>query len=129
MTIELKMLTWSICLGLVYVLVAAQLVTRQRGLQWNVGNRDGEQKPLTGAASRAARASANFLETFGFFAAAVLAVTVSNRNTPGTGLGAELYFWARVAYLPIYVGGVPYVRTVVWAVSLWGLIKVIEGLF
>jgi uncharacterized MAPEG superfamily protein len=129
MTIELKMLTWSICLGLVYVLVAAQLVTRQRGLQWNVGNRDGEQKPLAGAASRAARASGNFLETFGFFAAAVLAVTVSNRNTPGTALGAELYFWARVAYLPIYVGGVPYVRTAVWAVSLWGLIKVIEGLF
>jgi uncharacterized MAPEG superfamily protein len=123
------MLAWSICLGLVYVLVAAQLVTQQRGFKWNMGNRDGEQKPVTGAASRAARASGNFLETFGFFAAAVLAVTVSNRSSPGTALGTELYFWARVVYLPIYIGGVPYVRTAVWAVSLWGIIKVIEGLF
>jgi len=123
------MLAWSICLGLVYVLVAAQLVTQQRGLKWNMGNRDGDQKAATGAASRAARASGNFLETFGFFAAAVLAVTVSHRNSPGTALGAELYFWARLVYLPIYVGGVPYVRTAVWAVSLWGIIKVIEALF
>jgi uncharacterized MAPEG superfamily protein len=121
MTIELKMLAWSVLLGLVYVFVAASLATRQRGLKWNASNRDGEPKPLTGVAARAARANHNFLETFAFFAAAVLAVTLANRNSPHTALGSELYFWARAGYLPIYLIGIPYLRTLVWAVSLWGL--------
>src|SRR5579863_9322094 len=129
MTIELKVLAWSACLGLVYVLIAAALATSQRGLGWNVGNRDGEPKPLTGAAARAARASNNFLETFAFFAAAVLAVTLAKGSSPHTALGAQLYFWARVAYLPIYIIGIPYVRTLAWAVSLCGMLMVIGALF
>jgi uncharacterized MAPEG superfamily protein len=129
MTVELKYLAWSIGLGIVYVLVAASLGTAQRGLPWNVGNRDGETKPLTGAAARAHRASRNFLETFAFFAAAVLAVVLAKTNTSQTAMGATIYFWARVAYLPIYVIGIPYLRTLVWAVSLWGLLQVLWALF
>jgi uncharacterized MAPEG superfamily protein len=125
---ELKWLAFSILLGLVYVFVAAGLATQQRGLGWNAGNRDGESKPLTGPAARAARANANFLETFPFFAAAVLAVTIAGRQTPHTAMAAQLYFWARLLYLPIYIVGIPYVRTVVWAVALWGLLQVIEAL-
>lgn len=129
MTTELKMLGWSIFLGLAYVFVAAGLATQQRGLKWNAGNRDAEPKPLAGVAARAARANRNFLETFGFFAAAVLGVVLAKQNTAHTALGSELYFWARLAYLPIYLVGIPYVRTLVWAVSLWGMLQVLEGLF
>ena len=129
MTTDIRMLGWSVFLGLTYVAIAAALVTRQRGLKWNAGNRDGVPAPPTGVAARAVRANSNFLETFGFFAAAVLAVSVVNRNTPHTALGTELYFWARLAYLPIYLAGIPYLRTVVWAVSLWGLLQVLEALF
>ena len=129
MTIEIKWLAWSIALGLAYVLIAATLGTQQRGLKWNASNRDGELKALTGAAARAARANANFLETFPFFAAAVLAVVLTENNTAHTAFGAELYFWARLAYLPIYIIGIPYLRTVVWAVSFWGLLQLLEALF
>ncbi len=129
MTVELKYLAWSIGLGIVYVLVAATLGTAQRGLPWNVGNRDGEAPPLTGAAARAHRASRNFLETFPFFAAAVLAVTLAKTGTPHTAIGAMAYFWARLVYLPVYVIGIPYLRTLVWAVSLWGLLQVLWALF
>ncbi|MDR3388214.1 MAG: MAPEG family protein [Rudaea sp.] len=129
MTIELKMLGWSIVLGLAYVLIAAALGTAQRGLKWNAGNRDGDSKPLTGMAARVERASRNYLETFVFFAAAVLAVELAHRNTETTALGAQIYFWARVAYLPVYAVGIPYLRTVVWAVAFWGLLQVLEGLF
>ena len=129
MTTELKMLTWSIALGLVYMFAAAGMATRQRGLKWNASNRDGEAKPLAGAAARAVRANANFLETFPFFAAAVLAIVAAKLNTPHTALGAETYFWARAAYLPIYIAGIPYVRTLVWGVSLWGLLQLLEALF
>ncbi len=129
MIIELKILGWSVFLGLAYVFVAAGFATRQRGLKWNASNRDGEQTPLTGLAARAARANSNFLETFGFFAAAVLAVALARQNTAHTALGAQLYFWARVAYLPVYLIGIPYLRTAVWAISLWGILQVLEGLF
>jgi uncharacterized MAPEG superfamily protein len=129
MNTEIKMLAFSVILGLLTVLVAGGLATQQRGLKWNTSNRDGETKPLTGAAARATRASHNFLETFAFFAAAVLAVIVAGKSTPHTGLGSQIYFWARVAYLPIYIIGIPYLRTAVWAVSIWGLLQVMGGLF
>ncbi len=125
MSIEIKYLAWSIALGLVYVLVAASLGTAQRGLNWSVGNRDGETKPLTGAAARAHRASWNFLETFPFFAALVLAVVLTKTNSANTALGAMLYFWARVIYLPVYIIGIPYLRTLVWAVSFWGILQLL----
>ena len=129
MIVELKMLAWSVVLGVVHVFVAAGFATHQRGLKWNASNRDGEPAPLTGVAARAARANHNFLETFAFFAATVLAVTLANRSSSHTALGSELYFWARVGYLPIYLIGIPYLRTLVWAVSLWGLLQMIEALF
>ena len=129
MTIEIKMLAWSIVLGIVQILIAATLGTQQRGLKWNVGNRNGEPKPLTGMAARADRASQNFLETFAFFAAAVLAVVLTKQSTAHTALGSQIYLWARVAYLPIYLVGIPYLRTAVWAVSFWGILQVIEALF
>ena len=129
MTIELTMLAWSVVLGLAYVLLAAGLATLQRGLKWNAGNRDGEVKPLTGVAARAERASRNFLETFVFFAAAVLAVALAHRNTAHTALGAQVYFWARVAYWPVYAAGIPYLRTLIWIAAFWGLLQVLEALF
>lgn len=129
MTIELKMLAWSIVLGLAYVLIAAGLATQQRGITWNAGNREGDAEPLTGVAGRADRASRNFLETFPFFAAAVLAVVLTHRNTDHTAMGAQIYFWARVVYWPIYAAGIPYLRTAVWIVAFWGFLQVLEALF
>ena len=43
--------------------------------------------------------------------------------------GAALYFWARVAYIPLYAFGVPYIRSLVWLVSLAGLILIFAALF
>lgn len=127
--IEQRMLAWSIALGLVHVLLGATLMTQQRGLKWNAGARDGEARPLTGVAARVDRALKNFLETFPFFAAAVLAVVLAQRADADTALGAQLYFWARLAYVPIYAAGIPYLRTLVWAVSVWGLLQLLLALF
>jgi uncharacterized MAPEG superfamily protein len=125
MPIELKILAWTVGLGLLHVAIAATLATQQRGLKWNVGNRDGEAKALTGIAARADRASRNFLETFPFFAVAVLALAVKGPANAHTAFGAELYLWGRILYLAIYLAGIPYLRTLVWAVSIWGVIVLI----
>jgi uncharacterized MAPEG superfamily protein len=125
MSIELQMLVWAIVLGLVHIVIAASLATQQRGLGWNASARDGVPAPLTGVAGRMDRASSNFLETFGFFAAAVLVLTLAQRNNAHSALGAQLYFWARVAYLPVYAAGIPYLRTLIWTASAAGLLMVL----
>lgn len=127
MGIELKFLVWAIVLGLVQLLLANALVTRQRGLAWNTGPRD-SSPPLTGVAGRSERAYRNFLETFPFFAAAVLAVTVAGRADENSALGVQLYFWARVAYVPLYLGAIRYVRSLAWVVSMAGLALVLSPL-
>lgn len=129
MAIELTLLGCAVVLGLAHVFIAAGLATQQRGLKWNAGNRDGNQAALVGVAARADRASGNFLETFPFFAVAILGVVLAHTNTPHTVLGAKIYLWARLLYLPVYLVGIPYLRTLVWAVSLWGLLQVLYGLF
>lgn len=128
MTVEIKMLAWSIYLGLAYVLLAATLTTQARGLAWNVGNRDGDAARLGGAAGRAQRACRNFLETFAFFAAAVLAVVLMKATSAHTALAAQLYFWARLLYLPVYVIGIPYLRSAVWGVSFLGILMLVGAL-
>jgi uncharacterized MAPEG superfamily protein len=129
MTPEIQMLAWASALGLVQLVLDATLGTAQRGLKWNVSARDGEPAPLTGVAARVHRAFLNFLETFPFFVAAVLAVALTGRANAATALGVQLYFWARVVYVPLYAAGIPYVRTLTWAVSLVGLLKVLAVLF
>lgn len=128
MTPEIKWLAWSVILGLVYVFFAATLATLQRGLQWNAGNRDGVPPPLNAHAARAERASRNFLETFPFFAAIALAVVVTKSGNAQTAMGAQIYFWARLVYLPVYVIGIPYLRSLVWAASFWGLLQMLYAL-
>ena len=127
MPIELRMLGWSVCLGILHVAIAASLATQQRGLKWNAGNRDSTPNPLSGAAARADRAMGNFLETFPFFIAAVLAVVVLTLTSARTALGSELYFWARLLYMFVYIIGIPYFRAVVWAVSIFGLLMLVAA--
>jgi uncharacterized MAPEG superfamily protein len=129
MSMELKMLAWSIVLGLLQVALAATVTTGQRGFAWGAGARDGDPAPVTPLAGRLNRAAANFLETFPLFAAAVLAVVAAGVADERTALGAQMYFWARVAYVPAYASGVPYVRTLAWAVAITGLVFVVMALF
>lgn len=130
MTVELQMLAWSILLGFVYLGLAGAAITKQRGPAWNVGARDEKLPEPTGRAGRLDRAFQNFKETFPYFAAAVLISEFVSRQT-GQGnqlsvIGAQLYFWARVAYIPLYAFGVPVVRTLVWLVSIIGIFLVLS---
>ena len=61
------------------------------------------------------------------FIGAVLIAHVIGVQDPLTLWGAALYFWARVVYVPLYAFGVPYLRTVVFLVSLVGLLMVIAA--
>ena len=43
-------------------------------------------------------------------------------------LGATVFIWARVAYLPIYLAGIIYVRSLVWGVGVAGLAMMVMAL-
>jgi len=128
MTIELTMLALSIVLGFVHIMVAVRAVTRQYGSKWNMGARDEVLPPMNPLAGRLTRARDNFLETFPFFAAAVLIAHVAERDGRLTAIGVQLYFWARVAYLPLYALGIPNIRTGVWLIAMAGLALILAAL-
>lgn len=125
MGIELQYLAWSIVLGVVLLLWADVLVTHQRGLAWNSGNREDAPAPLRGMAGRSDRAFRNFLETFPLLAAAVVGVLLSERAGPVSALGVQIYFWGRVAHAVLYVAGVRYLRSVAWVISVIGFCMVL----
>jgi uncharacterized MAPEG superfamily protein len=122
---ELQMLLWATLLGLAQLAIYASANTAQRGFSWGVGARDGEPPAVSPVAQRLERAFRNFIETYGFFAVAVLLLFATGKANAQSAMGAQLYFWARVAYVPAYAIGAPYLRTLVWAAALAGLVMVL----
>jgi len=128
MTIELQMLALSAALGLVQIFLSSHAASLQHGYWWAASARDYAMAPLTGIAARLERALRNFMETFPLFVAVILVANVIERHNWMTVWGAQLYFWGRVAYVPLYAFGVPLVRSIAWNVATVGIIFVLLGL-
>ena len=128
MTIELQMLAQSAALGLVQILLSSHAASFQYGYRWAAGARDHAMPPLTGVAGRLERTLRNFMETFPLFVAAILVADVTSSHNWMTVWGAELYFWGRLAYVPLYAFGIPLVRSITWNVATIGIIFVLLGL-
>jgi uncharacterized MAPEG superfamily protein len=96
--------------------------TSQYGLKWNTGPRDEAMPPLSAQAERLRRAQDNLYETLPLFIAAILISSFAHRDGAMTALGAQIYFWARVAYVPLYAFGVRQIRSLVWLISAAGLV-------
>ncbi len=129
LSIEMQMLFLSCLLGVLQLFLAAAAATKERGLKWNLSSRDQSPPPLSGIAGRLERAFKNFMETFPFFIAATVIVQITGMANTSSSLGAQLYFWARLLYVGIYALGIVGVRTLVWMVSLIGLLMVFSALF
>jgi uncharacterized MAPEG superfamily protein len=129
MTTELLMLALSVVLGFVHIVVSTIATTHQYGSKWNLSARDAPMPPLEVIPGRLQRALHNFLETFPLFAVAVLIADATNRHGWMAIWGSQLYFYARVLYLPIYAAGIPVVRTLVWTVATLGIAMVLLALF
>jgi uncharacterized MAPEG superfamily protein len=127
-SVELRMLTFSVVLGILQIIAASHAASLQRGYRWTASPRDVKVELLRGVAGRLERALRNFLETFPLFAAVVLIAYLTDTHNALTEWGARLYFWARVAYVPLYAAGVPLVRSLVWNVATIGNVLVVVAL-
>lgn len=127
MTPDLKFLIWSAILTFLQSVVAVLGAIAAVGLPALAGNREG-LPPIEGWAGRAARAHRNMLESLVLFAVLVLIAHLTQRANAQTALGAAVFFWARVAYAVVYVAGVPWLRTGIWAVSVVGLVMILAQL-
>jgi uncharacterized MAPEG superfamily protein len=124
MTFELTMLAWTLVLAFVQILLFDAARTRQYGMKWNTGPRDEEMPPLTPMANRLRRAQDNLYETLPLFIGFVLIAHLAGRDGTLTHWGTLIYLLGRVVYVPLYAYGVRQVRSLVWIVSLVGLIMV-----
>ena len=118
MTPDVRLLAYAAVLCWVMIMTAAMLKTR--GIVNAGGNRDDLPEP-SALAGRADRAAKNMLENLVLFTALLAAARMGNGDQDRIVLGARIFFWARVAYFPIYLAGIKHIRTVVWAVGIAGL--------
>ncbi len=128
MALELQLLAVAVIIGFIQILWAAAAARRQQGLKWAAGPRD-EVKAVDGVAARLDRALRNFMETFPFFATAVIVTYLGGKLGDLTLWGSVLYVAGRALYVPLYAAGVPLVRSLVWTVAMVGLGMVVAAIF
>ena len=109
----------------IWTLVSVVLGAAIRNQEWTkegrdigLGNRDNLQEatPMGGRAERAAK---NSIEAAVFFVPLALIANAAGFDAEVM-LGAQVAFWARIAYVPIYIAGIKYLRSLVWIVGVVG---------
>jgi uncharacterized MAPEG superfamily protein len=115
------LVAWSVGLLIVHIMLQARFSTHELGTRWNTGPRDSHRKPQGVFAGRAERASRNFRETYPAFVGLALALAVADPSSLWGRAGALIWFAARILYIPLYLAGIPYIRSGVWCISLAGL--------
>jgi len=126
MTVELTMLVYATALLLALVAVQATAGLRAQGLPL-AHSRDGLPAP-TGLHARMLRVVDNHREGLTLFAPAVLVASFAGVSTDATALGAQLFFYSRVAHAVIYMLGLPWIRPVIWLVGIVGIGMILYAL-
>ena len=121
-SIELVCLELSVLLFIAHVVCQAVLAHGEFGQPFLVSPRDNQPEPSGVAVGRATRALANFVENYGAFVAMDLALIATGHTG---GWGAAVWIVARIVYLPLYLVGIPVVRTLCWVVSIIGLLMML----
>ena len=109
----------------IWTLVSVVLGAAIRNQEWTkegrdigLGNRDNLQE-ATPVGGRAERAAKNSIEAAVFYVPLALIANAAGLDAEVM-LGAQVAFWARIAYVPIYIAGIKYLRSLVWIVGVVG---------
>ncbi|MGR3364244.1 MAG: MAPEG family protein [Maritimibacter harenae] len=122
------MLSWilaAIVLHAIYVFTPTLLYFPTEGVSRHMGGRD-DLPPAPPLVGRARRALANWQESLPIFILLALLAVVRDVDVA---TGAAVFVIARLAYLPLYLTGIPGLRTLAWVVAVVGLVMMALGLF
>lgn len=124
MTVELLALALAVLLAAIHVCVLSLVANLTMPTRWLVGPRD-EPREMPRMVGRLSRAYENHLASLVLFTAAVIVVEGSGRGSDLTATAALVYLGARVLYGPAYASGVPWVRSLVWAVGFFATVLMV----
>ena len=129
MTPLLTLLVYVTLLTFAAIMLGAFLRNKEwtaEGLKAGLSNRDHlpEASPLGGRAERTAQ---NSIEALLMFAPLAIVAHLAGKEADVM-MGAQIFLWARLAYVPIYLAGVVYVRSLVWGVGVFGLAVMVMAL-
>lgn len=113
----MAVLTWLLLMLASLIRVKAWTLP---GMLLAFGNRESLPE-ATEFAGRADRTARNTLEAMVLFTAVAFVVHASATTSPLALTGAQVFFWARLAYVPVYYLGIAFLRTAVWTVGVVGL--------
>ncbi|MEL6691730.1 MAG: MAPEG family protein [Pseudomonadota bacterium] len=123
MGFELQVVVWTTVILAALIGFQGGLVPVNQGLVWGLGNRD-EARDKSELQARTARTVANHIEGMTVFVPLALVVSISDLSSTLTIWGAGLYLLGRVLFAPLYLIGVPYLRSMAWSVSLVGILMI-----
>jgi uncharacterized MAPEG superfamily protein len=128
MTVELTMLAYTVAVFFVVMVIQANAGVMANGLPLMTGNRD-NLPPDKVFLARTKRIVQNHIEGLAMFAPLVLIAAQANISNQWTVLGAQVFFYSRVAHALLYLLGLPWLRTIAFAVGLAGTILIFLALF
>lgn len=103
----------------IWTLISVVLGAAIRNKEWTkegrdigLGNRD-DLKEATPMGGRAERAAKNSIEAAVFFVPLALIANAAGLDSEVM-QGAQIAFWARIAYVPVYIAGIKYLRSLIW---------------
>ena len=129
MSFELMVLATATLWGFLQLVAAAQAAKAQYGLKWAASPRDVEMPPLAPIPGRINRNFRNYMETFPFFAAAVLTVQTAGVHNELTYWGSIAYVGGRIAYTVLYISGIPLIRSLFWNIATFGMLAILAAPF
>jgi uncharacterized MAPEG superfamily protein len=122
MTPLLQLVVYMTLLTFAAIILGAVMRNREwtlAGMRVGLSNRD-QLPPATPLGARAERAAQNTKENFILFVALALTAQLAGLGEQAL-FGAQVFFCARVVYLPVYWLGITYLRSAVWGVGIAGL--------
>ena len=129
MTKDLTFLALSALLCLVQALPYSHgLMLRPEVMQRGLGDR-GIGEGLTGWAARARKSHLNMIEALVPFAVLVLVIHAAGRSSRLSGVGAELFFVARLLHVVAALKGVAWLRKTAWHTGVLATVLEVTALF
>jgi uncharacterized MAPEG superfamily protein len=127
MTPELMILVQCVILTFILIAIPAGISLMSKGPVTLAGSRDDLPDP-TGFEARAIRTRNNMLENMIMFAPLIIVAHLAEVSTANTVLGAQLFLYARMLHAIVYLAGWPWIRTLVYGISLIGMVMIVVAL-